>query len=517
MKKTGRDNFSSAVIKILERRVNAKCSAPECRVPTSGPTKSPGKANNVGVAAHITAAAPGGPRYDAALSSEQRASIDNAIWLCASCSTKIDKDTDKYTVQLLNEWKRGAEAHAEEEFGKAPLSRQDYLVLESLALGRLKKNQLSDAVSRIGRLTTSEMEKLDPRFSVDVGYNAGTTSYTFHAKEPVSMTLGVTPSFASEFQRKYAELVEHGKDVEIASEAIWFEGSPLFAQEVDRKGKLVISTHARKPAVVKCTFEGAAGQFAVDDVHGELVGGAESVTFKGKLFGGIIELTIKVMRSPTAETRCTAGTTIDFSSWNGRSVRSLPYFEKAKEFYASMQRQERLEARIEIEGQPVIAVSGVLGIDSENDEKSYWIFRHLRNARALLKLAGQDAIFYDNFSVDPEQIKLIEEVYQTLFSQAGLKGKKLGVTSLTVTLSPDVNIEEVKKMGEAPGAVKYEREFDIALNLFGHVIHRPKIQVIHTSAKMQRSGRANKIKPGGSYKFKICPTDECEFLSSFVT
>jgi hypothetical protein len=268
---------------------------------------------------------------------------------------------------------------------------------------------------------------------------------------------------------------------------------------------------------VKCDFEGASPEFSIDDVHGELVGGAESVTFNGKLFGGIIALKIKVMLSPTGETKCSAATTIDFSSWNGRALRTLPYFEKAKEFYASMQRREKLKARIEIEGQPVIAVSGVLGIDSKNDEKSYWLFRHLRNARALLTLAGQDAIFQDNFSAEPEQIELIEEIYKTLFSQAGLKGKKLGKTSLTVTLSPDLNSEEVSRMGEAVGAVKYEREFDMPLNLFGHVIHRPKIRVIHTSARMQRLGRTSKIKPGSSYKFKICPTDECEFISSFVT
>ncbi len=67
---------------------------------------------SVGVAAHITAAAVGGPRYDSSLTPKQRASIENAIWLCQGCSRMIDRDTDLYTAQLLRDWKQQAENRA---------------------------------------------------------------------------------------------------------------------------------------------------------------------------------------------------------------------------------------------------------------------------------------------------------------------------------------------------------------------------------------------------------------------
>lgn len=86
-----------------------RCSNPGCRLPTSGPKDEPTRVVNVGVAAHITAASPGGPRYDPTVTSEQRRSIENGIWLCQTCAKLIDSDVDRFTVIVLQEWKRSAE------------------------------------------------------------------------------------------------------------------------------------------------------------------------------------------------------------------------------------------------------------------------------------------------------------------------------------------------------------------------------------------------------------------------
>ena len=59
----------------------------------------------MGIAAHITAASVGGPRFDDSISSDERKGIDNGIWLCQNCAKLIDNDEKKYTVELLNKWK----------------------------------------------------------------------------------------------------------------------------------------------------------------------------------------------------------------------------------------------------------------------------------------------------------------------------------------------------------------------------------------------------------------------------
>lgn len=107
-----RDDFKTDVKEALARRVGMRCSNPNCRQPTSGPQQNPAKSTNVGVAAHITAASKGGPRFDSLLGKEDRRSIENAIWLCQICAKLVDNDPLVYTGDLLREWKRISEEAA---------------------------------------------------------------------------------------------------------------------------------------------------------------------------------------------------------------------------------------------------------------------------------------------------------------------------------------------------------------------------------------------------------------------
>lgn len=104
-----RDDFLSTTKEILAKRVGFRCSNPNCRKLTCGPNDDPQKVTNIGVAAHIAAAAKGGPRYDERMTPDERKSLLNGIWLCQSCSTLVDRDESRYTVEVLNKWKSIAE------------------------------------------------------------------------------------------------------------------------------------------------------------------------------------------------------------------------------------------------------------------------------------------------------------------------------------------------------------------------------------------------------------------------
>jgi hypothetical protein len=130
-----RDDFTDEVKRTLAARVGNRCSNPRCRALTSGPQDDSTKALNVGVAAHITAAAQGGPRHEPLLSSEQRCHADNGIWLCQTCAKLVDNDTSQFPSDFLRAWKTIAEHEARCTIGKTAVDDSGAGSTQQLARG----------------------------------------------------------------------------------------------------------------------------------------------------------------------------------------------------------------------------------------------------------------------------------------------------------------------------------------------------------------------------------------------
>ncbi len=105
-KNLNRDEFTRATKRALERQARGHCANPNCRRLTNGATSDGIGEINIGEAAHICAAAPGGRRYDIDMTSEERRSAENGIWLCSTCAHAVDSKDSKFTVAELQEWKR---------------------------------------------------------------------------------------------------------------------------------------------------------------------------------------------------------------------------------------------------------------------------------------------------------------------------------------------------------------------------------------------------------------------------
>jgi hypothetical protein len=94
---------------LLAKRAGWLCSFPTCRKATVGATADDEHVIDIGIAAHICAAAPLGPRYDPTQSSEERSSVKNGIWMCQDHSKVIDSADAEFTVAQLLKWKKQAE------------------------------------------------------------------------------------------------------------------------------------------------------------------------------------------------------------------------------------------------------------------------------------------------------------------------------------------------------------------------------------------------------------------------
>jgi len=120
-----RDDFPEEVKRVLANRAANICSNPRCGATTSGPQEDPAKAINIGVAAHITAASPGGARYDDGLNPQQRRDARNGIWLCQNCAKLVDNDEVQFPVEYLRAWKTMREVEARMNIGQTALPRYE--------------------------------------------------------------------------------------------------------------------------------------------------------------------------------------------------------------------------------------------------------------------------------------------------------------------------------------------------------------------------------------------------------
>jgi hypothetical protein len=103
-----RDEFLEPIKLALAKRASFVCSNPDCRALTVAPADSDAKSVlYIGKAAHICAAATGGPRFDQNMTAVERSSIENAIFLCGSCADMIDRNGGQdFSVADLHHWKK---------------------------------------------------------------------------------------------------------------------------------------------------------------------------------------------------------------------------------------------------------------------------------------------------------------------------------------------------------------------------------------------------------------------------
>jgi hypothetical protein len=108
-----REEFTQRTKEILAKRVAWRCSFRGCGIVTIGPGHESNESIiNLGEAAHINAASPLGPRFDEKMTSIERTSIDNGIWMCRHHARLIDSDCINYSSETIRQWKLLAEEEA---------------------------------------------------------------------------------------------------------------------------------------------------------------------------------------------------------------------------------------------------------------------------------------------------------------------------------------------------------------------------------------------------------------------
>lgn len=110
----GRAPASTSQERVVTQRSHNSCAYPGCGVALVVDAVAVGDtAKSVGKIAHIRAASPGGPRYDATMTDAQRASAENLIFLCGTHHDVIDHQLDHHTVEFLQQAKSEHESRCD--------------------------------------------------------------------------------------------------------------------------------------------------------------------------------------------------------------------------------------------------------------------------------------------------------------------------------------------------------------------------------------------------------------------
>lgn len=360
-KRIARDNFHAKVKRTLGGRVGYKCSNPNCQNETSGPAGVDG-VNNTGIAAHITAASVGGPRYNPDLTNIQRRAFDNGIWLCVNCATTIDNDEGLYTVELLRSWKVLAEKKAQEDNGKRLPSKLDIDNTIKSALFGLPFKMLPTAVSNIHQASSQVLQEMDPRFTVKSSYIDGVTNYLIEPSENVNFSIHIQGDKAKEYKQAFKVLMEEGKDINIDLGSMSIKGSDLLEhihKEAKGNGSFNISRPKTKAKQKLWLVNRETNQVeSFDDINGEITAGTKAITFNGGACDGLLEFELKLV-NPDVTNHINIVMTLKYEKWQGMSLQSLPFFEKLRSLFSKLCDGWDVYTSLEINGERAFSSNGL--------------------------------------------------------------------------------------------------------------------------------------------------------------
>lgn len=206
-----RDDFEAKTIEALKHRSAYICSKPNCKALTLAPsTEDNSKYIYNGIAAHITAASRTGPRHDSSLTTEERKSIDNAIFLCSSCATIIDKNNGlDFSVAQLKRWKQDHEDWVAANLGTSIFAASGDLLRPQIEI--LFQNEESTKILRT--ISTDEGPKDSQDARSDLAYRSMRVDF-------VIVNTGVAPAHDIDVFVTFPNSIQVYSDQEF--ESLWY-------------------------------------------------------------------------------------------------------------------------------------------------------------------------------------------------------------------------------------------------------------------------------------------------------
>lgn len=440
-KSGNRDDFSASVKTELAKRVNYHCSV--CDAQTVAAKAGADSSFNIGKAAHIKAAAAGGPRYDATQTPEERRSIQNGMWVCANCGDIIDRDENTYPSDHLHELKKVAEQRARERLGKPPQPFNPVPKSHADVLRGVKLFCLSEE---------ARCAQLDPRFNVSVGFANNALVYELYAREPVPTTFTIGAKDVKRFSRDFKRFHEYGGAVEFENIDFSMKGSPLFPDAAVACRRIEFATQKHAITLTIAVGEHLSHRF---DFSGHGTSGAKGIAFSGHTCGQLVTAKLTAdFRGDGA--KLTLST--DFGQWAKKPVGRLPHFVRARQFIQAIRRANTVAVSLESDG-----IENELGVCSIPESDFFpALDAFLYEVSALREL---DAFFGLGLAM-PEELEDLMDTVENFSSILSLIGiHKTDTPEITMTFTPPPRAEDgaVEDYTNISSAIETQKPVDLFL------------------------------------------------------
>lgn len=511
MAKKNRDDFLQSTITVMRQRAGEVCSNPECLAPTAAPCGSD-KVTSIGVAAHIHAAAPGGKRYMAGMTEEQRRHIDNGLWLCSNCSIMIDRDVEVYPPERLFEWKRSAGNRATEVLGKRPRSAEESMkkLIEALDK-RQPKLSLAQSIVRAHREQEEFLEGLDQRFSVSSHLIDGRPCIEIKAKETVNVQIKVSTKRGDGYAEGFKDLFDHGKKFEVNLLDTSAHGSDLLshilAENAKENGKLVFSPS---------TYTASARIELIDpktnlidqltEVAGEITAGKKSMQFEGKTFEGLF--TVGFHKNLVEDSLPQTITMhIDLDQWEKRPLCSLPYISKVAKLYQRLADGWEFSLIMEHKGEVIFSGTGDFKACADDIRALNALMIYTVRARSVSILLQKEITFTKYITFDGQVLTNLEDIRFILENQGQVPKENLK-RPIIVDVIYDDSINQFEILGgNNPGTLRLIENERGAIVIFGQMIRLPKRVMLVEGFIPQIKQKKGKWKNGDTIKLTLKPAE----------
>lgn len=508
-----RDNFSKRTVERLRSRVAQRCSNPDCRRQTAGPSTDPEGVNITGIAAHIHAASPGGPRYLASMSSVERGSIKNAIWLCSVCATLVDRDIEAYPAARLADWKDAAERLAAKELNTRPPSHGDASAQLVAALAGQSPTFLPSVINNAHEASAKVLERLDSRFRVESSYQGKTTTFTLNARERVPFKLLVPDERAPEWQAKVRSAIEDGLAFEIDASGVKAQGSPLL-ETLFNSGEPIqwttIKVSPQSTSVrVKLTAVDLAGgaRHAFDDIDGHLFMGQAGLTFKGELWEGLAELTIQLRHEGTPRNG-SFSFNIDLDRWVGVDIRGLPYLPSITEFFRHVDAGEMLDVAVFWQGQQLLGLRANFDALGRETGRHSLFFAYLSRASAVLRALDMSVRLPRQVSIGENDFDELMRIHEIVMAPPKM-GPECLSTNASFTLNATDNGENIQQLRKQNGSsvIMFKQTIQDEISIFGQRVRLPLISITFNSVCPRVLDDRQSFQAGDSVRVELEPAE----------